>query len=53
MKKKNHLPERGIEPGTLQIFQKQSKVDLNAITTRPLGYLIEKFFKLEYWSIFS
>ena len=35
MKKKIHLPERGIELTTLQISQKQSKLDLNAITTWP------------------
>ena len=33
--KKNHLPERGIELTTLQISQKQGKLDLNTITTRP------------------
>ena len=35
MKKKFHLPERGIELTTLQISQKQGKLDLNAITTWP------------------
>ena len=34
-KKKFHLPEWGIELTTLQIFQKQGKLDLNAITTQP------------------
>ena len=33
--KKNHLPEREIELTTLQISQKQGKLDLNAITTWP------------------
>ena len=32
---KNHFPERGIELTTLQISQKQGKLDLNAITTWP------------------
>ena len=40
-KKKNQLPERGIEPATLQIFQKQGKFDLNAITTWPRRPLLE------------
>ena len=34
-KKKFHLPERGIELTTPQISQKQSILDLNAITTWP------------------
>ena len=33
--KKNHLPEREIELTTLQISQKQSKLDLNAINSWP------------------
>ena len=41
MKKKNHLPERGIEPVTLQISQKQGKFDLNAITTWPRRPLLK------------
>ena len=41
MKKKNQLPERGIEPATLQFFQKQGKFDLNAITTWPRRPLLE------------
>mgnify|MGYP001301155574 CR=1 FL=1 len=32
---KNQLPERSIEPATLQFFQKQGKFELNAITTWP------------------
>ena len=31
--KKNQVPERGIEPGTAQISQKQQEFHLNAITT--------------------
>ena len=31
-RKKNHVPQAGIEPGNLQISQKQGNVDLNAIT---------------------
>ena len=38
-KKKNHLPERGIELTTLQISQKQGELDLNAITTWPPSLL--------------
>ena len=41
MKKKNQLPERGIEPATLQIFEKQGKFDLKAITTWPRRPLLE------------
>ena len=41
MKKKNQLPERDIQPATLQIFQKQGKFDLNAITTWPRGLLLK------------
>ena len=40
-KKKNQLPERGIEPATLQISQKQGKFDLNAITTWPRRPLLK------------
>ena len=35
MKKKKQVPERGIEPVTAQISQKQQKFDLKAITTWP------------------
>ena len=38
---KNQLADRGIEPATLQIFQKQGKFDLNAITTWPRRPLLE------------
>ena len=41
MKKKNQLPDQGIEPATLQILQKQGKFDLNAITTWPRRPLLE------------
>ena len=33
---KDHVPEMGIEPVTLQISQKQGKLDLNAITIEAL-----------------
>ena len=34
-------PVRGLEPATLQIFQKQGKFDLNTITTWPRRPLLE------------
>ncbi len=51
--KKNHLPERGVEPATLQIFQKQSKLDLNATTTRPHSHFVGRCSKVRYCSIFN
>ena len=53
MKKKNHVPQRGIELTTLQIFQKQGKLDLNTITTWPRSPLFMNAPKLENWSIFN
>ena len=46
--KKNHLPERGIELMTLQISQKQGKLDLNAITTWPRSFM---FINASNWKI--
>ena len=35
------VPERGIEPGTAQISQKQEEFDLNTITTWPRRHLLD------------
>ena len=50
--KKNHLPERGIELTTLQISQKQGKLDLNAITIWPrnLMFIIASNWKIAQYS---
>ena len=44
--KKNHAPERGIEPATAHISQNHSLLDLNAITTLPLRLLVQTRVKL-------
>ena len=46
--KKFHLPERGIELTTLQISQKQGKLDLNTITTWPRSLM---FISAPNWKI--
>ena len=51
--KKNHVPERGIEPATAQISQNQGKLDLNAITTLPSRLLVQGRLKFVMSSIIT